>query len=107
MITQTTVMTRPDASVPWFNDAPSMQDYLAPRNELRISRPDLANTPIGTESEDKLTYTAVQTFPDVSSFNQYLSLLKQAIPGWPEGRNKYFTDNNQTISITVTETNNN
>lgn len=104
MIIQTSTFTRTDASVPWFNDAPSMQEYIAPRDALRIARPDLASTPVVTNSEDGLTYTAVQTFPSLDSYNEYVYLLKQAIPRWPEGRDQYFKDHNQTIAVSVVDT---
>ena len=104
MIILTSTFTRTDVSVPWFNDAPEMQEYLAPRDALRLDRPDLASIPVTTQSEDGLTYTAVQTFPTNDAYLEYLRLLREAIPGWPAGRNQYFSDHNQTIVSTVTDT---
>ena len=104
MIIQTSTFTRTDASVPWFNDAPEMQEYLAPRDAVRLAHPELASTPVVTNSEDGLTYIAVQTFPSLAAYDQYVILLKQAIPGWPEGRNQYFKDHNQTIAVSVVDT---
>lgn len=102
MITQTTVFTRPDTSLPWMNDDPAMQDYLAPRDGLVNSRPDLVSQAPRVESPDGLTCTTVQTFPSIDEYNTYVALLKQAIPGWPVGRNQYFTDRGHTINIRVT-----
>ena len=99
MITQTMVMTRPDISAHWFNDAPEMQAYLAPRNQLRENRPELTDIPVITESSDGLTCTIVQTFPSIDEYNTYVNLLIQAIPGWPKGRNEYVVDHAHTINI--------
>jgi hypothetical protein len=103
MIIQTTVSTRSDVSTPWFNYAPEMQSQVALRDQLINSRPDLASQPTRDEAPDGLTCTRVQTFPTIEAFNQYVSLLKQAIPDWPAGRDQYHRDHNQTIHITVTE----
>lgn len=104
MIILTSTFTRTDASVPWFNDAPEMQEYIAPRAALIVSRPDLASVPVVTQSEDGLTYQAIQTFPTREAHFEYLRLLYEAIPSWPKGRNQYFTDHNHTIALTVTDT---
>jgi len=103
MIIQTSVFTRTDRKIPWFNDAPEMQDYIAPRDAVRLAHPELADFPVRTESEDGLTHTAVQTFPTLDAFYQYIDLLKQAIPGWPSGRDQYFKDHNQTITTTIVD----
>jgi hypothetical protein len=104
MITQTIIYTRPDASIPWFNDAPEMQAYLAPRDVIKDAHPELTGDVVRTTSEDGLTMTAVQRFPSLAAYNQYIALLKQAIPDWPAGRNQYAKDHNQSMAITVVDT---
>ena len=104
MIILTATFTRTDTSVPWFNDAPEMQAYLAPRDAIRTSHPDLASIPVVTESDDGLTYKAVQTFPSLAAYEEYVVLLKQAIPGWPAGRDQYFKDHNHSILFSIVDT---
>lgn len=100
MFKQYFTCTRPDVSIPFWEESPEGVPLSNAIDELRLSRPDLVTNYSCSEwHEDDTTFTSEWTFADVEAFNEFRRLVTLIDPNLRRKRGMYYTANSHVLLV--------
>lgn len=100
MIEVVTTQVRQSVDTPFF-----LEVDVKTREEFALfcsSTGLMAEAPVFSSSEDKLTHTSVARFQNLQKFNEFHQLLETTIPGFLSRRDSYSLQHGITVSRTIT-----